>query len=295
MKYQSTQPLAAEKYADLLGLQGEDRSQFIWEQANKQPQGVTVNMGNGQQGPMVNVLPTETKRTLGLPENTQYVVDKNGMPQAINPGNETANKTKQHFDTTSNAAKRLEKLETEVPDYNPAEFSDAMLRSLASDDSSLVGKVLGPLQSPASKAYGTAASEWVSANRAILSGAEVPETEFMRDLNIYFAKPGDTPEILAMKRQMRGQRIESLKSITQLPLDQRAAAWKATGDADEYKLSGISTEKGAAVTKAIGEATGSVPSFDTVVKEYETRMGKTLTIEEKAKAKAKYDAKYGAR
>lgn len=282
MKFQSTQPTNAEKYADALGLQGEDRRQFIFAQANKQNGSVVnVNTGNPQQ-PQVNILPPEVKRNLGLPENTQYVVDKNGMPQAINPGNTDANKIKQHFDTMSNASKRLDALATQVPDYNPAEFSDAMIRSLASDDSSLVGKVLSPLQSPASKAYGTAAAEWVSSNRAILSGAEVPETEFMRDLSIYFAKPGDTKEILAMKAQMRRDRVESLKSIAALPPDQRAAAWKATGDSDGLKLSGLSTE-----SPVIGATNAASDKVTEVVKAWEQHAGRPATPDEVAKIKAK--------
>lgn len=275
-EFNMTHPSNSAQIANDLGLTGPEREQFIRAHAMKS--GVNINMGDGR--PQLNLLSPEDKQRAGLPSDVPYVLDKNNMPQAISTGNELAVKNKQNFDTMNASLKRIDQIE-QIPDFNPADFTDAMIRTLSSGDSSVVGKLLGPMQSPASKLYGTAAAEWVSANRSLLSGAEVPPEEFARDLGIYFAKPNDTKEILAMKAQMRRDRLESLKSIVMLPPAQRAAAWKATGEVDQLKLSNVSTKP--VIQEAIGKTKAT---YEEVLKAWEAEKGSPATQNEKDQIKA---------
>lgn len=262
---------------------GQDFVNFVKEL--KQP---LVQINNG--GPeRVRWLTPEEKQQSGMNPNTPYYMDKNGEIKAPPASNERETNNAQNLTTMSNSLKRLDIFERDNPGYNPAEFGDAMLRSIASQDDSLFGKAAAGLQSQASKAYGTIAKEWVQANRAILSGAEVPETEFARDLAIYFAAPNDPPQILEMKRQMRKDRIKSVEAISTLPADQRAAAWRGMQQADELKLQGLNTQPGKIVTDTLGNTQStSTPTLEESLANTARSLGRELTPDEIAKATANY-------
>lgn len=262
---------------------GQEFVQFVKDL--KQP---LVQINNG--GPeKVRWLSPEEKQSAGVNPNTPYYMDKNGEIKAPPASNERETNNAQNLTTMSNSLKRLDIFERDNPGYNPAEFGDAMLRSIASQDDSLFGKAASGLQSQASKAYGTIAKEWVQANRAILSGAEVPETEFARDLSIYFAAPNDPPQILEMKRQMRKDRIKSVEAISTLPADQRAAAWRGMQQADELKLQGLSQQPGKIVTDALGNTQSpGTPTLEQSLAATAAKRGRPLTPEEIEKATANY-------
>lgn len=263
---------------------GQDFVNFVKDL--KQP---LVQINNG--GPeRVRWLSPEEKQNAGLNANTPYYMDKNGEIKAPPASNERETNNAQNLTTMSNSLKRLDIFERDNPGYNPAEFGDAMLRAIASQDDSLFGKAASGLQSQASKAYGTIAKEWVQANRAILSGAEVPETEFARDLSIYFAAPNDPPQILEMKRQMRKDRIKSVEAISTLPADQRAAAWKGMQQADELKLQGLSSQPGKIVTDVLGNTQSpGTPTLEQSLAATAAKRGRPLTPEEIQKATANYN------
>ena len=262
---------------------GQDFVNFVKEL--KQP---LVQINNG--GPeRVRWLTPEEKQQSGMNPNTPYYMDKNGEIKAPPASNERETNNAQNLTTMSNSLKRLDIFERDNPGYNPAEFGDAMLRSIASQDDSLFGKAASGLQSQASKAYGTIAKEWVQANRAILSGAEVPETEFARDLSIYFAAPNDPPQILEMKRQMRKDRIKSVEAISTLPADQRAAAWRGMQQADELKLQGLSQKPGSIITDAIGNTQSpGTPTLEESLANTARTLGRELTPDEISKATSNY-------
>jgi hypothetical protein len=269
---------------------GQDFVQFVKDL--KQP---LVQINNG--GPeRVRWLTPDEKQAAGMNTNTPYYMDKNGEIKAPPASNERETNNAQNLTTMSNSLKRLDIFERDNPGYNPAEFGDAMLRAVASQDDSLFGKAAAGLQSQASKAYGTIAKEWVQANRAILSGAEVPETEFARDLSIYFAAPNDPPQILEMKRQMRKDRIKSVEAISTLPADQRAAAWKGMQQADELKLQGLSQKPGAVITDVLGNTQSpGTPTLEDSLANTARTLGRPLTPEEIHKATANYNRLTGGR
>jgi hypothetical protein len=261
---------------------GQDFVNFVKEL--KQP---LVQIG-GNNMDKIRWMTREEKRTAGVNENVPYYF-ADGKIQAPPSSNERETNNAQNLTTMSNALKRLDIFERDNPGYNPAEFGDAMLRSIASQDDSLFGKAAGGLQSQASKAYGTIAKEWVQANRAILSGAEVPETEFARDLSIYFAAPNDPPQILEMKRQMRKDRIKSVEAISTLPADQRAAAWRGMQQADELKLQGLGQKPGSIITDAIGNTQSpGTPTLEESLANTARTLGRELTPDEVNKATSNY-------
>lgn len=217
------------KYADALSLEGEDRRRFLYDQAMKQNANVVVNTGNSPEG--IAWMSPEDKLKAGMNPTAPAYINK-GEIKVPPSGAEHEAKSIQYINMMKNSLDELDKFSAANPDFNPSEFGDAILRDLSTDDSSIFGKAMGALQSPASKAYAGIAKQWVNANRAALSGAAVPEAEYARDLSIYFAKPGDSPQVAAMKDRLRRARLDDLTKIATLPPDERAKAWTTTRDRD---------------------------------------------------------------
>lgn len=273
---------------------GQDFVNFVKDL--KQPL-VQINNGNGPTG--VQWLSPEEKKQMGVSPSAPLYVDKHGDIKAPPAPNEKDSSNIQNLTTMGNALKRLDQFEKDNPNFNPSEFTDAMLRNISSSDDSLMGKVAGGLQSQASKGYSAIAKEWVSANRAILSGADVPETEFQRDMSVYFAMPNDSPQVLQMKRQMRADRVKSVEAIASLPPEQRAAAWRDSRANDELKLSGLSTRPAKVVTDLVGgggetpsgPATPKIPTLEEALastKRAAQTKGRGWTHEDEVKATQKY-------
>ena len=121
------------------------------------------------------------------------------------------------------------------PDFEPSDTIDAVIRGVSAGGGT-IGNVIGKLQSDASKAYMTSSMEWVASNRGYLSGAAVPEIEVMRDLQTYFGQAGDSPEILALKAQMRKARMEDLGATVGDASKSGHSKLRQTADADYRKL-----------------------------------------------------------
>lgn len=60
--------------------------------------------------------------------------------------------------------------------------------------------------------YQASAREWIAGMLRYDSGAAVPDTEFHRYFNTWFAQPGDRPEVIAQKEQMRQVAAQSIES-----------------------------------------------------------------------------------
>ena len=67
------------------------------------------------------------------------------------------------------------------------------------------------IQTPAQQSYRQAQRAFTEARLRKESGAGIPQGEYTADAQTYFAVPGDTPAIIAQKRQARGAVLDGLK------------------------------------------------------------------------------------
>ena len=99
-----------------------------------------------------------------------------------------------------------------------------------------MGTVADLLQTPESRQYLAPMMSWVSANRAYLSGAAVPEVEFTRDLKTYFPTPNEDPATVALKKAMREQRKKTLADSVGLPPEERKRSLRRSANKDYRKI-----------------------------------------------------------
>ncbi|WP_147296834.1 phage tail tip lysozyme [Paracoccus thiocyanatus] len=79
--------------------------------------------------------------------------------------------------------------------WNPANVADAAARSLP-----IAGNFF---QSEEGQIYRSAAEAWAEGALRISTGAAATQPEIDRNMRIYFAQPGDTPNVVAFKQRMR--------------------------------------------------------------------------------------------
>ena len=79
--------------------------------------------------------------------------------------------------------------------YDPSNFQDAAARSVP-----LFGNVF---QSEIGQQYEAAARAWAEGALRLQTGAAATQDEINRTMETYFARPGDTPNTIAFKRQLR--------------------------------------------------------------------------------------------
>jgi hypothetical protein len=79
--------------------------------------------------------------------------------------------------------------------FNPANLSDPTMARLP-----IAGNYF---TSPEYQIYTTAASAWAEGALRIATGAAATQPEIDRNIKTYFAQPGDTPQTVAFKSQMR--------------------------------------------------------------------------------------------
>lgn len=79
--------------------------------------------------------------------------------------------------------------------WNPANMSDAVARSTP-----IAGNFF---QSEQGQIYQSAAAAWAEGALRVSTGAAATQPEIERNMKTYFAQPGDTPSVVAFKREMR--------------------------------------------------------------------------------------------
>jgi len=86
--------------------------------------------------------------------------------------------------------------------WNPAGLGNAVAGGL--------GVPGNYLRTPEGQKYAAAANVWAEAVLRIQTGAAATQPEIDRNVKTYFAQPGDLPETIAYKQQLRSQMRESL-------------------------------------------------------------------------------------
>lgn len=126
--------------------------------------------------------------------------------------------------------------------YDPANIQDAAARSIP-----IVGNFF---QSEVGQQYNAAARAWSEGALRLQTGAAATQDEINRMMETYFAQPGDTPNTIAVKRDLRRAFTDTILSLT-----------------------GNLGANVAPVTGAGPTATPGVPSIDQTVDEVEAILG----------------------
>lgn len=90
--------------------------------------------------------------------------------------------------------------------YDPSNIQDAAARSLP-----LVGNFF---QSETGQQYEAAARAWAEGALRLQTGAAATADEIQRTRETYFARPGDTPNTIALKRELRRAFTDTILSLT---------------------------------------------------------------------------------
>lgn len=126
--------------------------------------------------------------------------------------------------------------------YDPANIQDAAARSIP-----IVGNFF---QSEAGQQYNAAARAWSEGALRLQTGAAATQDEINRMMETYFAKPGDTPNTIAVKRDLRRVFTDTILGLT-----------------------GNRGVQVAPITGAGPTATTGAPSIDQTVAEVENMLG----------------------
>jgi hypothetical protein len=86
--------------------------------------------------------------------------------------------------------------------YDPSNLADAAAARL--------GWAGNYMRQEDAQRYETAAAAWAEGALRLATGAAALDSEVLRTRNTYFAVPGDTPETVAFKRQLRGAYQQAL-------------------------------------------------------------------------------------
>ncbi len=97
-------------------------------------------------------------------------------------------------------------LESMEEQFNPANTPDAMARSLP-----IAGNFF---QSEQGQIYNSAAQAWAEGALRIATGAAATQPEIERVMQTYFAQPGDTPNTLHFKSEMRKMYARALEAAS---------------------------------------------------------------------------------
>lgn len=90
--------------------------------------------------------------------------------------------------------------------YDPTSLADAAARDLAP------GLIENFLKSPEGQQYQTLAGQWAEGALRIATGAAATQPEIERNVKTYFPQPGDTPDTVALKSQMRAAYQRSIQA-----------------------------------------------------------------------------------
>ena len=171
------------------------------------------------------------------PELPTFWNDKSGKLEPTQKMTEMTAKNMQVADMMQDSEDRFSALKSDFPDFDPAGYIDASIRSLETGGG-FIGNVAGKFQSDASKAFSAMSKQWISANRSGLSGAAVPEQEVARDLATYFPQAGDPEWLIETKERMRKARQKSVEQTIGLGLSEAETnkRLRASADADSMMV-----------------------------------------------------------
>lgn len=207
--------------------------------------GTTVNVGG--QGPIGPIFATpEQKRQMGYDEDAVVMIDqKTGKPYMAPAISELGAKNINFFEMMETSDQAFDDIMVEYPDFDPTSNFDAMMREYQASGSPF-HSIASKFQSPASKQYHAATMNWIAANRGALSGAAVPEIEVQRDLQTYFPTAGDTPAVMALKKQLRANRKNAIARTLNLSTEKRQKLLKESADSDSEKIKAMKAEQSTA-------------------------------------------------
>jgi len=213
------------------------KSKYLFEQQNKS-QKPLVSINQGSAPPSYQKGTPEQNEEYGYPKDKPTHWEAKGGTMVLKPNiieTEASRKAKTYYNDMVNAQDNFDILQETYPDFNPGEVTDNILRTIAGMDGPM-GMAANMMQSDASQQFLAPMMTWVSANRAYVSGAVVPEVEFTRDVKTYFPSAGDSPETIALKKAMREQRTETLADSVGLPAAERQRLLRKTANEDYKKM-----------------------------------------------------------
>ena len=111
-----------------------------------------------------------------------------------------------YADRMSQSEKRINDLFTKTPDFNPANRKDNYASALPFGNE---------MTSEDFKLYKQASDDWIRAKLRKESGAVIGEDEMQAEYESYFPVPGDTPDVIAQKREARQTAMNSMANQSQ--------------------------------------------------------------------------------
>lgn len=205
-----------------------------WELSNRPPQqrrivdvgGVPYYADTGEAVVPGVSLPTKAPpvRTIKQPDGSEVAVQwdgaRNEWVPLNNPGGglrpedqrrkltENQSKLTLFKSNMEEVAPALERLESF---YDPTNFGDAAARSLAP------GLLENFFKTKEGQAYQVLGSQWAEGALRIATGAAATQPEIDRITSTYFPQPGDSPDTVALKREMRKAYQRSIDASLGMP------------------------------------------------------------------------------
>ncbi len=151
----------------------------------------SINLG-GKSG----YLSKDEKTQGGLDPNSPFVWGKNGVPQPIKTSGFTEGQQKAsgYYDRMKGASKTFNSLEDQGFDATTYQQKVSNLIPLG-----FGGKFMTADQ----QKYSTAAIDWARSKLRFESGAVIGDQEAADEAKLYFPQPGDSKEVISLKRQFR--------------------------------------------------------------------------------------------
>lgn len=199
-------------------------------------------MGGGQA--RVSVKPPESKvETWGQP----FEVMKDGKPVLIERSNTGRERVSQYQPKLGNKDPSGEASKA-AGFYSRMEQSERLLSQIEAEgydpskntaDYFTAGRVsTNWLASPKGRQYYNAASNWIRANLRRESGAVIGADEMKQEFATYFPMPGDGPDEIRQKRQLRAQTAEAVR-MAGAPAERAAERNAPSGGGKQFDPLGI--------------------------------------------------------
>lgn len=183
-------PGAVQRYQFAVS-QGFDGSFVDYQTQMKKAGASTVNLNDSGQARIVT---DAEKVRMNLDPKQTFVWNSKGMPTAIKSSSFTADQLQ-----SSTFADQMEQAETRLSEITGAGFDPASLQQKISTNVTGGNYLLdGDAQ-----VYQQAKENWVRAKLRKESGAVIGADEMASEFKTFFPQPGDTPEVIAAKKNAR--------------------------------------------------------------------------------------------
>jgi hypothetical protein len=186
--------LQGRQYQEMTAAERSAEQQRKWQRQKDEAEMRHRGIGLSPQG--TNVEPVAPGLT---PEAQQDIAKKQAESKAISTADQK--KFAGWADRMSAAEPELKKLETKFAGGGGVPYKDYYAGQ---------NTMTNTFASPEYQAYLTRSRDWVGALLRYESGAAVPEPEFWRYYQTYFAQPGDDPSVVEIKRNLRRRAAASL-------------------------------------------------------------------------------------